>query len=381
MADVGVALRAHGPRCGVQEDAAVGHARGVLDLQPVALRRVDRHPVRGRVHDHRPEPLAHGVDAVGGLVPRLAHRRGHGPHHLAVAGDRDGLGGIVGGGDDRIADGEVPDRVAGLHRHLRVAGPQVLGPPAHLRVAEPVERTRHAVVRGHAHGPLGRGVVGDRLGEVDDDRLRDAHHGPLGGRDLRGREVGGRQRLRAGLADRRAVRALRDGDARLAECIGQALAAGERYVGHLHGRDLHLGQLRRGDLGQCGHLDRARCGFRVRGAACERQAGTQADGRDECRAGAQEAGAKATPAGAVRRGRRGRAGLRAVCGRLRRHRDPPRSVRSRCEYGIASSGSITAALRRTRSPLILPSPDAGRAADPACVEPQQGGSAPPRDVP
>ncbi len=67
-------------------------------------------------------------------------------------------------------------------------GPEVLRPPAHLRVAGPVEPAGHRRDRRNVDGLFGHRPVGDRPLEVDVDRLGGSGDGPVGRVERRRRE-------------------------------------------------------------------------------------------------------------------------------------------------------------------------------------------------
>src|SRR5690606_20616214 len=113
---------------------------------------------------------------------------------LAVAGDGDGLGGVVGGGDLGVADAEGAGGAARLDEDVGVGGPELERLPAHLTVAPPVEVAGRLVGRGDLDGALGGRAVLDRLLEGDDDRLRHAGDLAVGDVDVRRGEVGLRLR-------------------------------------------------------------------------------------------------------------------------------------------------------------------------------------------
>ena len=91
-------------------DTAPRHLGRVVDVQPVPGRRIDGDTVGGRIHHDSVETITDDVRAVVGGRGILAHRRRHRLDDLAVLRDGDGLGVVIGGGDELATDREL-----GLH--------------------------------------------------------------------------------------------------------------------------------------------------------------------------------------------------------------------------------------------------------------------------
>ena len=129
-----------------------------------------------------------------------------------------------------------------------VRRPEVLGPPAHLGVADPVEPAGHRRDRRDVDGLLGHRLVGDRPLEVDVDRLGDADHRAVDRIERR------RQEHRLPDERRRVLpggRALRDRQGRARQRVSRRERVGRR--GWRWWSRKRIGRrLRRRQFGRCG---------------------------------------------------------------------------------------------------------------------------------
>src|SRR5262249_26059768 len=134
VADISVPLVGHRPRRAVHEVAAVVELHRQLDMQAVTVGRGGRHTVCLGVHHNVGMLVLDVVGAVGGVMAGLAHR--HRKYLLHVAVTRDGhlVGGVVGGGDQRVAGCEGGLGACRVDIHGGVGRPEVNWPPTQLAV-------------------------------------------------------------------------------------------------------------------------------------------------------------------------------------------------------------------------------------------------------
>ena len=155
----------------------------------------------------------------------LTHRNREGLVQLAVPHDFHLEVLVVDGRHQRFADPEAGFGAGCVDVDNGVRRPEVLGPPAHLRVADPVEPAGHRRDRRDVDGLLGHRLVGDRPLEVYVDRLGDADHRAVD------RVEGWRQEHR--LTDERcrvlsSGRALRDRQGRARQGVSRRERVGRR---------------------------------------------------------------------------------------------------------------------------------------------------------
>src|SRR5690606_25132056 len=146
------------PRRRVDEDAVVAQPHAVLDDRVVPAGGPGQSPGL-RVHAHLAGPPAVVVDAVVGGVGVAAGGGLHGAHHLAVAGDGDGVGGVVVGRDHRVAGAEDGLTPSGPHGDGGASGPEFVWSPAQFHVADPVELAVDGGCGADPHRRLGAGAV------------------------------------------------------------------------------------------------------------------------------------------------------------------------------------------------------------------------------
>ena len=198
MADIGDALAAHRPRCRVHVDPAVGHLGRPLHLGAVSVRRVDRDSVGGRIHHQKRVTISDDVGAVIGRGLGFTHGDGHGLDDLTIAPHSHRFGGVIGGGDDLVTDGEPGSDVilteqpvtevdaVGVDRHLYFCSrfPVFGWAPTYFAIIEPVEGSLDRGVGGHVDRLLRRNPVGDVFIEADRDGLAHANRFPVVGQDV-----------------------------------------------------------------------------------------------------------------------------------------------------------------------------------------------------
>ena len=196
MRDIGAALRAFGPRRGVDELTRVGDAHSVLDLEVVIIRAPLRDANRRGVHD--PGGIAldddFGTRSSSGACTGLTGSHRDSAHNFAVPEDVHLVLVDIDLDDSRIADLEGALNVAGgpavargwqagefaAHADLCAGLPKVLGAPHQLGVVEPSPRSFLLWGDIDLHGLLDVGAhasVNDLVLELDDDRHGDANRG------------------------------------------------------------------------------------------------------------------------------------------------------------------------------------------------------------
>ena len=194
MRDIGAALRALGPRRGVDKLTGVGDAHGVLDLEVVVIRAPFRDANRRGVHDSGDiafnddlgaRPSSGACTGLPGGYRDRAHNFAvlEDVHFVFVDVDLDDsrLTNLEGTldvmGDPAVTGGRETGEVA-AHVDFRAGLPKVLGAPHQLGVVEPSPRSLLLWGDINVHGLLNLGAhvsVDDLVPELDDDRHADAN--------------------------------------------------------------------------------------------------------------------------------------------------------------------------------------------------------------
>ena len=194
MRDIGAALRALGPRRGVDKLTGVGDAHGVLDLEVVIIRAPLRDANRRGVHDSGGIAFNDDLGArpSSGACTGLPGGHRDRAHNVAVLEDvhlvfvdvnlddsrltnLEGTLDVM--GDPAVTGGRETGEVA-AHVDFRAGLPKILGAPHQLGMVDPSPRSLLLWGDINVHGLLNPGAhvsVDDLVPELDDDRHADAN--------------------------------------------------------------------------------------------------------------------------------------------------------------------------------------------------------------